>query len=110
MRDLVTRCLQKDPLLRPSASQLLEHKFFKLARDEEYLAKHLLAGQPSLIDSVKEIEKGKAATWAQDNDKKMALSNVSLNEKTFFCFCFFLFFFSFPCFSLFVIFFGCRSQ
>ncbi len=31
MRDVVTRCLQKDPKQRPSATELLQHKFFKVS-------------------------------------------------------------------------------
>ena len=44
MRDLVALCLQRDPKLRPSAGQLLTHRFFKQARDKAYLAKTLLFG------------------------------------------------------------------
>jgi serine/threonine-protein kinase OSR1/STK39 len=46
MRDIVARCLQKDPRERPTAAQLLEHKFFKTAHDAHYLQRHVLDGLP----------------------------------------------------------------
>eukprot|EP00955_Chlamydomonas_euryale_P029788 313903-Chlamydomonas_euryale.AAC.1 len=70
MRNVVQRCLQKDPRLRPTAAQLLEHKFFKQAKDEEYLRRHLMAGLPPLADRVDQIRRGTGgATRAQDNDR-----------------------------------------
>jgi serine/threonine protein kinase len=32
MRDVVARCLQKDPTMRPTATELLQHRFFKVQR------------------------------------------------------------------------------
>eukprot|EP01132_Coremiostelium_polycephalum_P006601 gene6601-8170_t len=41
-RDMVDKCLQKDPLKRPTASKLLEHKVFKNAKKSDYIVAHLL--------------------------------------------------------------------
>jgi serine/threonine-protein kinase OSR1/STK39 len=41
-RDLVAKCLKKEPGKRPTAEKLLEHKFFKLAKDNKYVVDHLL--------------------------------------------------------------------
>jgi len=46
MRDIVAKCLVKDPKQRPTAAQLLEHKFFKTAHDAHYLQRHVLEGLP----------------------------------------------------------------
>ncbi|KAG1678629.1 hypothetical protein FOA52_012636 [Chlamydomonas sp. UWO 241] len=71
MREVVAKCLQKDPRLRPTAAQLLEHKFFKQAKDEEYLARTIMAGMPSLGERVQQIRQGlgSAATATVDNDR-----------------------------------------
>jgi hypothetical protein len=43
MRQVVAACLQKDPALRPTAAQLLQHKWItKMAKDRAYVVKHLL--------------------------------------------------------------------
>ena len=42
MHDFVAKCLNKDPAGRLSASELLRHPFLAHAKDERYLAQHLL--------------------------------------------------------------------
>lgn len=59
MRDIVAKCLVKDVTKRPSAAQLLEHKFFKTAHEPSYLVKHLLAGLPPVAERVKLMRAGK---------------------------------------------------
>jgi hypothetical protein len=37
-------CLHKDPTSRIKAAELLDHKFFRQARDKQYLVTHFLSG------------------------------------------------------------------
>lgn len=75
MRDIVGKCLIKDASKRPSAAQLLEHKFFKTAHEPSYLVKHLLGSLPPVVDRVKLMRKGQAPNGSQeDNFAKMAQS------------------------------------
>lgn len=47
MREVVGQCLQKEPERRPSAAQLLQHKFFtKHAKDKAFLVKALKLSSP----------------------------------------------------------------
>lgn len=47
-KDFISLCLQKDPSMRPSASKLLKHKFFKNKKSREYLVNTVLAQLPPL--------------------------------------------------------------
>ncbi|RMZ54228.1 hypothetical protein APUTEX25_000579 [Auxenochlorella protothecoides] len=58
MRELVGKCLVKDPAKRPTAAALLEHKFFKSAHDADYLVRRLLAGLPSVPERVQLMRQG----------------------------------------------------
>lgn len=72
MRDIVAKCLVKNPHERPSASQLLEHKFFKTAHDANYLKRHLLDNLPSIPQRLAKLRAeqaaGKARQTAQDKE------------------------------------------
>ncbi|KAG2455174.1 hypothetical protein HYH02_000990 [Chlamydomonas schloesseri] len=74
LKDLVARCLQKEVDKRPTAAQLLEHKFFKIARDSKYLKETLVGNLPALADRVNRIRNGMAATNVQDNDRALEKS------------------------------------
>eukprot|EP00891_Asterochloris_glomerata_P007781 jgi/Astpho2/7781/Aster-06073 len=74
MRDIVGKCLMKDPSKRPTAQQLLEHKFFKTAHDPGYLVKHLLSGLPPVVERVKRMRGGTAPNNCDENHSKMMQS------------------------------------
>ncbi|PNH08988.1 Serine/threonine-protein kinase OSR1 [Tetrabaena socialis] len=76
LKDLVTRCLQKERDKRPTAAQLLEHKFFKIAKDAKYLKENLVGGLPALADRVNRIRNGMAATNVHDNDRNLEKSQA----------------------------------
>eukprot|EP01133_Synstelium_polycarpum_P013753 gene13753-16221_t len=52
-KDLVERCLQKDPSKRPMPQKLLEHKFFKHAKRPDYIVSNVLSKLPPLGDRYK---------------------------------------------------------
>ncbi|KAF8326846.1 kinase-like domain-containing protein [Cantharellus anzutake] len=49
LKEIVDRCLTKDPQLRPTTSELLEHPYFRSAKKKDYLVKTLLVGLPPLV-------------------------------------------------------------
>ncbi|KAF6156372.1 hypothetical protein GIB67_031493 [Kingdonia uniflora] len=67
-KQMVATCLVKDPSKRPSAHKLLKHSFFKQARSNEYIARALLEGLPTLGDRIKALKKKEEDMLAQ---KKM---------------------------------------
>jgi len=67
MRDIVAKCLIKDPTKRPSAANLLEHKFFKTAHEPSYLVKHLLSGLPPVTERVRLMRSGKGGVPSHQN-------------------------------------------
>eukprot|EP00771_Trimastix_marina_P000697 gnl/Trimastix_PCT/1720.p1 GENE.gnl/Trimastix_PCT/1720~~gnl/Trimastix_PCT/1720.p1 ORF type:complete len:707 (+),score=201.34 gnl/Trimastix_PCT/1720:58-2178(+) len=52
-KDLCALCLQKDSAKRPSASKLLEHRFFRGAKKPEYLVANLTSRLPAWPDRPK---------------------------------------------------------
>ncbi len=49
--DMVSQCLIKDPLLRPSVSQSLKHNFFKQASDDNTIAEYLASDKKKLLSN-----------------------------------------------------------
>ena len=39
---MIAKCLRKDPARRPSVKKLLEHKFFKAAKDKNYVVEKIV--------------------------------------------------------------------
>ena len=48
-KEIVERCLEKDPAKRPSAAELLETHFFKSAKRKGYLVNAILSKPPSTV-------------------------------------------------------------
>ena len=92
------QCLRKDPKRRPTAKKLMDHKFFKLARDRHYLVEKLVSRLPprsapvdrihvcrekTLVDQAK-VEKSKpvsVGSWSFGKEDLVQMKARAVEEK-----------------------------
>eukprot|EP01098_Paradermamoeba_levis_P002510 TRINITY_DN1289_c0_g4_i3.p1 TRINITY_DN1289_c0_g4~~TRINITY_DN1289_c0_g4_i3.p1 ORF type:complete len:473 (-),score=119.43 TRINITY_DN1289_c0_g4_i3:315-1550(-) len=56
-KDMIDTCLQKAAGKRPTATKLLDHKFWKRAKKQEYILNHMLKKLPPLAERAKKLKK-----------------------------------------------------
>ncbi|KAF8400453.1 hypothetical protein HHK36_013751 [Tetracentron sinense] len=79
-KQMIASCLVKDPLKRPSAKKLLKHSFFKKAKSNDYIARTLLEGLPTLGDRLKELKRKEEDMLAQKKMPDGEKDQISQNE------------------------------
>ncbi|KAI4355868.1 hypothetical protein L6164_004599 [Bauhinia variegata] len=79
-RQMIARCLQKDPSKRPTAKKLLDHAFFKKGRSNDYIARTLLEGLPDLGERMKALKRKEEDMLAQKKIPDGQMEELSQNE------------------------------
>ncbi|KAI3673674.1 hypothetical protein L6452_39798 [Arctium lappa] len=79
-KQMTASCLVKDPSKRPTAKKLLKHHFFKQARSNDFIARKLLEGLPTIGDRLQALKKKEEDMLAQKKIPDGQKEEMSQNE------------------------------